>query len=275
MGNWIPSYNTNGLAHHRLEDAVALLAEAGFRGVALTPDVHHLDPFGDFFAEDLEKVRAEIAQHHMAVIVEAGARFNLDSRRKHFPSLMCRRERGVRLRFLERCVDIAADLGAACVSTWSGHNFDGLPPDAATELLVDGLKHVVSYAEAKGVDVGFEPEPGMFVETLEGYERIRDKVGSDRFGLALDVGHLLVTGECDIPEAISRYRGDLLSISIEDMEEGIHKHLPFGEGDVDFPPVFEALESVGYRGLVSVELSGSSANAPAVVRASMEFLEQF
>ena len=38
-------YNTNGFAHHRLDDAIGIMADLGYRGVALTLDVHHLDPF--------------------------------------------------------------------------------------------------------------------------------------------------------------------------------------------------------------------------------------
>ena len=37
-------YNTNGLAHHDLFDAVALLAEIGYRGVAITIDHNALPP---------------------------------------------------------------------------------------------------------------------------------------------------------------------------------------------------------------------------------------
>ena len=39
-------YNTNGLAHHDLFDAVELLAEIGYRGVAITID-HNALPPGD------------------------------------------------------------------------------------------------------------------------------------------------------------------------------------------------------------------------------------
>ena len=38
-------YGTNGFSNHRLDDALAVIAELGYDGVALTLDHHHLDPF--------------------------------------------------------------------------------------------------------------------------------------------------------------------------------------------------------------------------------------
>ena len=37
-------YNTNGFAHHDLGECLAILADLGYGGVALTLDVHHLHP---------------------------------------------------------------------------------------------------------------------------------------------------------------------------------------------------------------------------------------
>ena len=38
-------YITNGLADHTLEQGIDLLAEAGYQGIGITLDHHHLDPF--------------------------------------------------------------------------------------------------------------------------------------------------------------------------------------------------------------------------------------
>ena len=40
-------YNTNGLAHHRLTDAIELLADEGYQSVAITLDAGALDPYED------------------------------------------------------------------------------------------------------------------------------------------------------------------------------------------------------------------------------------
>ena len=42
-----------------------------------------------------------------------------------------------------------------------------LEHDAALERLVESLSQVITYAEQRGVVLGFEPEPGMYIETMQ------------------------------------------------------------------------------------------------------------
>jgi len=114
-------YNTNGFAHHRLDDALHVIAELGYRAVALTPDANHLPPYHTSDAQ-LRTTRALLEQLDLAVVVETGARYVLDPRRKHKPTLVDAdaTERARRLDFLVRCAEIAVALGGDTISLWSG-----------------------------------------------------------------------------------------------------------------------------------------------------------
>ena len=116
------AYNTNGLSHHRLPDALRLLHDLGYQGVAITPDVGNLDPF-HLKEGEVEAVRALAGELGLVLTIETGARFLLDPRRKHRPSLLeeAAAERARRIDFLERSIDrtldgLARDAGFATVS---------------------------------------------------------------------------------------------------------------------------------------------------------------
>ena len=160
-------YNTNGFAHHRLEDALRILADAGYDGVALTPDVHHLDPLHATSAE-VARVATLCARLGLSVLIETGARFVLDPTRKHRPNLLDGPEGAARrLDFLTRCVDLGADLGAKVVSVWSGALPEGVTPTEGWQRLARGLSLLCEHVAPRGMLVGFEPEPGMLVERAD------------------------------------------------------------------------------------------------------------
>jgi L-ribulose-5-phosphate 3-epimerase len=253
----LPGYNTNGFAHHRLEDAIDILAELGYQSVALTIDHYHRLP-------DSLPTRC---------VIETGARFLLDPRHKHQPTLLSP-DPARRRSFLMACIDIAARLNADAVSLWSGTAATDEPDDVLFARLRDELLSLLDFADRHGVRLAFEPEPGMFIDTMAKYERLFNAIDHPRFGLTLDVGHLHCLGEHPISAHIERWKDVLWNVHIEDMRRGVHDHLMFGEGEMDFPPIIEALRRAGYNGGVHVELSRHSHDAVMVARRSLEFLRK-
>jgi L-ribulose-5-phosphate 3-epimerase len=267
-------YNTNGFAHHDPFDAIELLADIGYQSVALTLDHGPLNPFTADWPANLERLKDALRRVRLRSTIETGARFLLDPRRKHEPTLVSPTdvERIKRIDFLKRAVDAAAYLESDCVSLWSGIRRDDVTDEAMLERLSDSLRAVLRHATNSGVTLGFEPEPGMFIDTLKSFHRLLQWIDAPHLELTLDVGHLWCQGELPIADYISRWGPRIVNVHIEDMRAGVHEHLMFGEGEMRFAPIIDALAKVGYRGALHVELSRRSHEAPAAAQKAYDFL---
>jgi L-ribulose-5-phosphate 3-epimerase len=267
-------YNTNGLAHHSLPAAIELLADIGYRSVAITLDYGCLDPYAEDFRRQLDQTAGLLAKHGMRSVIETGARYLLNPREKHEPTLISPDEMGRlrRIDFLNHAIDAAAVLGSDCVSSWSGVDHHHLGRDQAMSHLASGLRRVLEYAEGREVAIGFEPEPGMLIDTMAAFDELGQQVDSPRLQLTLDVGHLHCMGETPIAEVIRTWGDRLVNVHIEDMRRGVHEHLMFGDGEMDFPPILAALAEVNYRGGVHVELSRHSHDGPRAAETAYRFL---
>jgi sugar phosphate isomerase/epimerase len=267
-------YNTNGFAFHRWTDALELLADLGYESVAITLDHHCLDPYSSGLSQEVARMGAELSRLRLASVIETGARFLLNPREKHEPTLMAASadERAVRIDFLKRAVDIACDLGSDAVSFWSGVLRESISPEAALVRLSQGCAEVIDHAAARGMNLGFEPEPGMFIERFSQFQRLLAEVDAPVFGLTIDIGHVHCVEEGPIADHLRQWAPKLFNVHIEDMRKGVHEHLRFGEGEIDFAPVMRALSEIGYSGGVHVELSRHGHMAPDVARESIDFL---
>ncbi|GAA2911614.1 sugar phosphate isomerase/epimerase [Streptosporangium fragile] len=264
------SYCTNGFSDHRLDQALTVLAELGYTGAAITLDHGHLPP--DASPAEVRRIAGLAGRLGLALAVETGGRYTLDPWRKHHPTLLDDGA-GLRAGFLRRAMRIAADLGAPVVHLWSGVRPPGVSAAEAWDRLVRQCERLLDEADRVGVTLGFEPEPGMLVEDLAGFERLRGALGGHpRFGLTLDIGHCRCLEPYDVPECVRRARPYLVHVQIEDMRRGVHEHLEFGAGEIDFPPVLAALD--GFDGLVAVELARHAHAAPEVAARSIDFLRR-
>jgi L-ribulose-5-phosphate 3-epimerase len=264
-------YNTNGLAHHRLGDAFELLASLGYEGVAVTPDVGELDLY-DLDRGRVARLRKRAEDLGLTLTIETGARYLLDPRRKHFPTLLedSASERARRSDFLRRSIDLAVDLGAGLVSMWSGAAPRGeigdpreREADANPELwdrLTAGVDAALEHARGANVRIGFEPEPGMFVERPDGYLELVRRLGTRgrEVGLTLDIGHLLVTRDLPVGDIVRQLGPHLVHVHLDDVRDGVHEHRMLGDGVLNLHETLSALIDVGYGGMTALELSRDS-----------------
>lgn len=269
-------YNSNGFAHHRIEDAIEVLAEIGYRSIAITLDYHTLNPYGPRLDAEVDGVRQLLRRCSLRSVIETGARFLLDPRRKHQPTLLSAdpAARTRRVDFLHRAVDIARALDSDAVSFWSGTPSDSADEETLWQRLIAGCRAVLDHAAARQVSLAFEPEPGMFVDRMDRFARLAHECDHPRFGLTLDVGHVHCLDDGPIPDVIDSWQAHLRNIHIEDMRRGVHDHLMFGEGEIDFGPLLAKLAAVGYTAGVHVELSRHSHDAVAAARRAFEFLHR-
>ena len=266
------AYNTNGTASHRLDDALMLMAETGYKGVALTLDHNHFDPFARDWEAQAKRLAGRLRGLDFGSVIETGARFLLDPRAKHEPTLVTADPAGRarRIAFLHRAIDVGGVLGSEAVSFWAGVPKPGVDRAEAWDWLRAGLEQVVAYAGRRGIVAALEPEPGMLVETVDDYLRLRADLPGLK--LALDTGHLLVTSEREPADAIREFGQHLGTVTVEDMRRGEHVHLPFGEGDMPVPAVLDALDRIGFGGLVCVELSRDSHRADMMIPQAFSYL---
>lgn len=278
-------YNTNGLAHHRTLDALRLIAELGYEAVALTPDAGQLDPY-HLSPSQVGEVRRAAADMGLALSIETGARYLLDWRRKHWPTLLepSQLDRGRRADFLRRSIDLAASLGADVLSFWSGaapqrevgdaqHTAAGAHEELWDRLCA-GVEGLLAHARVAGVELAFEPEPGMFLERPAGYDELCRRLGSagESLRLCLDVGHCVCTGDLPVPDVIARYAKRLGQVHLDDGNFGAHEHLMFGRGELDLRGTLHALLHAHYAGIAAVELSRDSHRGPEAAREALAAL---
>lgn len=226
-------YNTNGLICHDWENGLRLIADLGYQSVVLTLDYHCLNPYADDLPVQIARMQKLLAELKLTNVIETGARFLLDPRRKHGPSYAADQRSGcpcaVR-RFPLPGDRSARELESQAVSFWAGTCHDDTPADQLWPRLQDGLSQVVDHATGRNVRLAFEPEPGMLVERCDQCQPLIASLQSPLFGLTIDIGHLHCVEHEPIPALLRKWSPLLFNVHIEDMCRGVHEHLRFGAG---------------------------------------------
>jgi sugar phosphate isomerase/epimerase len=152
------------------------------------------------------------------------------------------------------------------VAHWMGAEILVLNAEKSVDQERQWAEHVAHFrdlcalaAEAE-VTLAIEPEPLLVVGSTQDALDLIEAVGADGVGspwlkVNLDIGHAQIT-DPDLANTVRLLGENLAHLHLEDIAGRVHKHLPFGEGDIDFGALRQALDEVNYQGPYVVDLFG-------------------
>ena len=135
-----------------------------------------------------------------------------------------------------------------------------------------------------GIPLGYHNHMGSLGERPEELDQVMSDADPRYVKLELDIAHYFQGGG-DPVKAIEKYSDRLLFVHIKDVErfspakdaEHSYRFVELGQGLVDIPAVFEALQKVNFRGWAIVELDDVPDNARSpkeAAAANKEYLQE-
>ena len=252
------------------DKAFAFARECGYTGIEFAPFTIHKNAY-EISADRRREIRRQAEDAGLTVV---GLHWLLAFTEGYY---LTSPEADVRRRtseYLGELARLCRDLGGRVLVLGSPKQRNLLPGvthDQALEYAADVLRGVVPTLEECGVVLAAEPlgpEEGDFLRTAELGVRLIQMVDSPRCRLHLDV------------KAMSTEQKPIVDI-IRDSARGsqhFHANDPNrrgpGMGNVDFRPIFAALQEINYQGWVSVEVFDYTPGVETLARDSIEYMQR-
>lgn len=217
-------------------------------------------------------------------------------------------KRDASVEYWKRVTDVGAALGSPIINMVASHGFGfkdgaefprivskpltqkyrsnipaGLDWDKNYDDYVIAIRGCAEACEAAGVIMTVEPHPARYMANTDGALRLLEHVDNPALGINFDPSHTFPVG--DFPDhSIYRLGKHIKHCHVSDNDAVTNVHWRPGKGKIDWRQMLTALKSVGFDGVISVELedvpgvskSAKAANAgtPAREEASEEFVSE-
>jgi protein FrlC len=275
------AFSTNAYTRHSLTDALRGISAAGFEGVEILADEPHAYPgrIDDAFTASVRRTLDETGLAVSNINCNCSFGYWKDAPPEPYfePSLISPnpKHRRDRSELILKTLEFARGVGAANVSITSGRCLGGMPPDRAARQFAESIGPLLERADALGVNIGIECEPGLYMEYISELCEWIDRLGHPRFGANLDIGHSVVIGE-EIPVVVELLRGRIWNLHVEDLPGRKHYHMIPGEGTgVDWAALRDALRDVHYDRFLTVELYTHTERPQEAAEKSFAFLSRY
>jgi sugar phosphate isomerase/epimerase len=255
------AFSTNAFKRYSLEDSIREIAKVGYSGVEILCDIPHA--YAPTFKDDqVRSLKKTLALSNMQISnLNAFTLYAIGD--TYHPSWIDD-SREVRIEHTIECIRLAKRIGAKHLSTEPGGPVAPLPSSQQQQhqdisrlekIFLDGLTRVAKMAEEEDIKVLIEPEPGLLIENSRQFKNFVTKnINSKYFRLNFDIGHFYCVNE-DPAKVVYELSDYIEHFHLADIAHTrIHNHLIPGKGSIDFRSVFDAMDDIGYRGFVTVEL---------------------
>jgi sugar phosphate isomerase/epimerase len=269
------AFSTNAFKVYSLEDSIKEIAAIGYEGVELLCDIPHAYP-PDFDNKKIQSVKNLLSDNNMQISnLNAFTLYAIGD--VYHPSWIEDSEklREARIQHTINCIRIAKKMGAKNISTEPGGPLDGIDKSNIPQLeklFVYGLSRASKIAEKEDVKILVEPEPFLLLENSKQFKNLIKKVNSEYVKLNFDIGHFFCVRE-DPTQLVYELADYTDHFHLADIAENrVHNHLIPGLGAINFAQVFEAINEIGYRGFVTVELYPYQSNPVEAAQRAFDYL---
>lgn len=218
------SYSTFGLTKLDFLTAIDVVDRAGYPGIEISFHRDQFNPF-DISDEYLERVKKHLDGLRVKAACVATASHFFTPQRPHEPSLMAPDLAGRkrRISLVKRGIHVARKLGVNLVTFGSGFIRDehvSNPSVNARELLMDSIQQCLAEIRSdEDMTLLIEPEPGMYIETMEQGLSLVNEINSSRFQLHVDICHAYCS-EKNYVEALGQAAPFTRYMHISDARDG-------------------------------------------------------
>ena len=253
------AFSSNAYLRFSFNDAAKKIGKLGYQGIEIMADVPHAWP-AFMLEEQKQGIRDSLKSNNLAISNINSFMMHAvnDSRQRYwYPSWIepDKHYRQIRIDHTMRCLTMAKELGAPCITTEPGGPVEaGASWNAGLKLFVEMLKPVIEHAEKEGVLLLIEPEPGLLIETADQFLEFMGHIKSPMVGCNFDIGHSYCVGD-DPASTIPRLAKYIKHFHLEDIASTrVHHHLIPGDGAIDFKAAIEAIKAIGDKEWVTIEL---------------------
>lgn len=256
-----------GWAFERIVDCAA---QVGYQGIELAPFT-----FGDSVTDISSEERRAIRKTAEAAGLEIVGLHWLLTKPEGLHLMHPDKEvREKTVDYLCQLVEFCADVGGWIMTFGSPNQrsiLPGMSRETAWGFAVEGLQACGEAARSRGVMICMEALPPVQTNFLNTNAEVRDLVRAvdhPNIQMMIDVKSMYVE-DIPIPDNIHACRGLFHHVHANDANQ----RWP-GSGDVDFRPIFAALQDVGYDGYVSVEVFDYAAPPKTMAEEALRYMSK-